>query len=119
MFRMVAATGGMLFDAVGSWSPFALSAVLLIGSSIAAAASASQLGAFQMKALTSINRRVLLGATLAITFLPRPAYGQEGRDPASQEPTHVKMNDVQRSDDARHPMTIHPRGTSRPGCPWT
>ena len=34
-----AGTGGLLYDAVGWWSPFILSAVLLVGSSIAAAAA--------------------------------------------------------------------------------
>jgi predicted MFS family arabinose efflux permease len=35
-----AATGGLLFDAFGWWSPFALSVVLLLGSALTAAAAA-------------------------------------------------------------------------------
>lgn len=35
-----AASGGLLFDALGWWSPFALSALLLLGSALAAAAAA-------------------------------------------------------------------------------
>jgi predicted MFS family arabinose efflux permease len=35
-----AATGGLLFDALGWWSPFALGAVLLLGSALAAAGAA-------------------------------------------------------------------------------
>jgi predicted MFS family arabinose efflux permease len=34
-----AAAGGLLFDVTGWWSPFALSAVLLVGSSLAAGAA--------------------------------------------------------------------------------
>lgn len=41
--------------------------------------------------LSSISRRALLGVAMAITFLPQLVRAQEGRDPASQEPTDVKI----------------------------
>jgi predicted MFS family arabinose efflux permease len=39
-----AAVGGLLFDALGWWSPFALSAILLLGSALTAAAAACDHG---------------------------------------------------------------------------
>lgn len=38
-----------------------------------------------------ISRRRLLGAALATAVAPGAAHGQEGRDPASQEPTNMKI----------------------------
>jgi hypothetical protein len=39
----------------------------------------------------ALNRRTLLGAALATAVLPRLAYSQQGRDPASQEPTDMRI----------------------------
>ncbi|WP_165815983.1 cyclophilin-like fold protein [Kumtagia ephedrae] len=41
--------------------------------------------------LPAVNRRTLLGTALATTVLPRLAYGQQGRDPASQEPSDMQI----------------------------
>ncbi|TRC89357.1 MFS transporter [Mesorhizobium sp. WSM4303] len=38
-----------------------------------------------------LSRRTLLGAALAVAALPRAAASQESRDPASQEPTDMKI----------------------------
>ncbi|PBB95996.1 cyclophilin-like fold protein [Mesorhizobium sp. WSM3862] len=39
----------------------------------------------------TLSRRILLGAALASTLLPRRARSQQGRDPASQEPADMKI----------------------------
>ncbi|PBB90717.1 MFS transporter [Mesorhizobium sp. WSM3864] len=39
----------------------------------------------------TLSRRILLGAALASTLLPRRARSQHGRDPASQEPADMKI----------------------------
>nr|WP_149762337.1 cyclophilin-like fold protein [Mesorhizobium albiziae] len=41
--------------------------------------------------LPTLNRRTLVGAALATTMLPRLTYSQQGRDPASQEPTNMRI----------------------------
>lgn len=41
--------------------------------------------------LPALNRRTLLGAALATAVLPRVAQSQQGRDPASQEPTDMRI----------------------------
>lgn len=41
--------------------------------------------------LPNLNRRTLLGAALATAALPRLAHSQQGRDPASQEPTGMRI----------------------------
>lgn len=41
--------------------------------------------------MTNVNRRTLLTAALALAALPQLAHGQDGRDPASQEPTDMKV----------------------------
>lgn len=41
--------------------------------------------------LHTLSRRRLLGAALATAVLPRLAYSQQGRDPASQEPTDMRI----------------------------
>ncbi|RRH96028.1 MFS transporter [Mesorhizobium tamadayense] len=38
-----------------------------------------------------LSRRTLLGAALATAVLPRAARSQQGRDPASQEPTDMRI----------------------------
>ncbi|PAQ07105.1 cyclophilin-like fold protein [Mesorhizobium temperatum] len=38
-----------------------------------------------------LTRRAVLGGALAALILPYAANGQEGRDPASQEPTNVRV----------------------------
>jgi hypothetical protein len=38
-----------------------------------------------------LTRRAVLGAALAASVLPYAANGQEGRDPARQEPTNVRI----------------------------
>ncbi|WP_214475654.1 cyclophilin-like fold protein [Mesorhizobium sp. dw_380] len=38
-----------------------------------------------------LTRRTLLGAALAATVLPRPASSQQRKDPASQEPTDMRI----------------------------
>ena len=51
-----------------------------------------QPGELEMKSVvTSFSRRALLGAGLAIPLLPHLASAQDGRDPASQEPTDMKI----------------------------
>jgi len=40
---------------------------------------------------TIISRRMALGGVLAATLLPFRAFSQVGRDPASQEPTDMKI----------------------------
>jgi hypothetical protein len=40
---------------------------------------------------TTFNRRTVLTAALALAAMPQLAQGQEGRNPASQEPTDVKI----------------------------
>ncbi|ARP64382.1 MFS transporter [Mesorhizobium sp. WSM1497] len=39
----------------------------------------------------TLSRRTLLGAALAVAALPRAAASQEGKAPASQEPTDMKI----------------------------
>ncbi|ESY89261.1 cyclophilin-like fold protein [Mesorhizobium australicum] len=39
----------------------------------------------------TLSRRTLLGAALAVAVAPRAAASQEGNDPASQEPTDMKI----------------------------
>ncbi|MCA0046242.1 MFS transporter [Mesorhizobium sp. B283B1A] len=39
----------------------------------------------------TLSRRTLLGAALAVAVLPRAAASQEGKAPASQEPTDMKI----------------------------
>jgi len=41
-----------------------------------------------------VDRRIFLGTTVATVILPKLAFGQQGRDPASQEPTgmNIQMN---------------------------
>lgn len=41
--------------------------------------------------LPALSRRTLLGAALATAVLPRLAYSQQGMDPASQEPTDMRI----------------------------
>ncbi|PAP95039.1 cyclophilin-like fold protein [Mesorhizobium wenxiniae] len=41
---------------------------------------------------SALTRRTLLGAVLATAVLPRLAYGQQGRDPASQELTDMRIS---------------------------
>lgn len=41
--------------------------------------------------LPILSRRTLIGAAFAAAVLPRFAYGQQGRDPASQEPTDMRI----------------------------
>jgi hypothetical protein len=38
-----------------------------------------------------LSRRTLLGAAIATAVLPRLAHSQQGRDPASQEPTDMRI----------------------------
>jgi len=38
-----------------------------------------------------LDRRMLLGAALAVAVLPRLAHSQQGSDPASQEPTDMRI----------------------------
>ncbi|WP_192244662.1 cyclophilin-like fold protein [Mesorhizobium silamurunense] len=40
---------------------------------------------------SKLSRRTLLGAALATAILPRAARSQQGRDPASQEPTGMRI----------------------------
>ncbi len=40
---------------------------------------------------TTLDRRVFLGALAAVPVLGRPAVAQIGRDPASQEPTEMRI----------------------------
>ncbi|GGE22315.1 hypothetical protein GCM10011390_47090 [Aureimonas endophytica] len=42
-------------------------------------------------ARTTIRRRALLGALLAVPVLARPAFAQSRHDPASQEPTDMRI----------------------------
>ena len=39
----------------------------------------------------ALDRRTLLAAALATAVLPHLAHGQQGRDPASQEPTNMRI----------------------------
>lgn len=41
--------------------------------------------------LPTVSRRTLLAAALATAALPRLAYSQQGSDPASQEPTDMRI----------------------------
>ena len=40
---------------------------------------------------SALDRRTLLAGALATAVLPRLAHGQQGRDPASQEPTNMRI----------------------------
>ena len=41
--------------------------------------------------LPTFSRRTLLGAAISTAVLPRFAYSQQGRDPANQEPTDMRI----------------------------
>ena len=41
--------------------------------------------------ISAMSRRALFGAMLAAAVAPRSAAGQQGKDPASQEPTDMKI----------------------------
>ncbi len=86
-----AAGGGYLFDTIGWWGPFALATIILAASSTLALAASLERTEDRCMTSLQLHRRTVLVGSLATIMFPPMAFGQQGRDPANQEPTNMKV----------------------------